>query len=146
MVDPGAQDGCTGEQAYREWKEVLATYGLKPRELPLPQHSQCGGVGGSTELLGLADMPAGLASTAGIIRISVLKDVPNHAAPTLLPVNLMDGLKCNIDFDERLLGVKAFGTSTPMEKMPSGHFSVSLLDFPFRRLEIARGSGIGIRW
>ena len=129
MVDPGAQEGCTGTTAYHAWKDSLAAVGLKPREIDVPPNMDCGGVGGGARVAIMADMPVGVARVNGILRMHVLEDKPGHEVPTLVPVNFLRAMKAVMDMDEGSLEFKAANAKTTMKSLPSGHYEISLMQF-----------------
>ena len=81
-------------------------------------------------MLSIAEIPVGIAKVPGLMRMTVIEDSVGHEVPALFPVNLITGLKCVLDFDDATMLLKAFNKTAPMQKLPSGHFEASVIDFP----------------
>ena len=130
LMDPGAQDGCVGKIAYLDLCSRLEEIGLKCKEFPVPPGVSCGGVGGSSKLVLCAEIPVGVATICGIMRVHVTEDAVGSEVPLLFPVNLCRGLKAVIDTDTGVCVLKAHDVQTQMESMPSGHWEISIMEYP----------------
>ena len=130
LGDPGARDGCVGQTTFVKWLKELAKWGLRARVTEAPASRTCGGVGGGARVLSVAEIPVGIAKVPGLVRMTVIEDAVGHEVPALFPVNLISGLKCVLDFDDSTMLMKAFDRTAPMQKLPTGHFEVSMIDFP----------------
>ena len=64
------------------------------------------------------------------MRVHVTEDAVGSEVPLLFPVNLCRGLKAVIDTDPRVCTLKAHDVQTQMESMPSGHWEISIMEYP----------------
>ena len=124
IVDTAAQDGLLGKEALLRFAESLRSYGLKIRWNTTRKAQACG-VGGKATVIGTAEVPVGIAGINGLIELTVVTD----NVPMLLPIKLLKNLRAIVDLDRDVLEVKAFGAKAPMHQLPSGHMSVSVVDF-----------------
>jgi len=81
-------------------------------------------------VLSIAEIPVGIAKVPGLVRMTVIEDAVGQEVPALFPVNLISGLKCVLDFDDSTMLMKAFNRTAPTQTLPTGHFEVSMIDFP----------------
>eukprot|EP00435_Cladocopium_sp_Y103_P001618 s5475_g1.t1 len=123
VVDTAAQSGLIGQHALERLKKSLASHGLKVRETS--KRGQARGVGGQAISLGVVELPIGIAGVNGILEATVIQD----DVPLLLPVSLLRDLHAQVDLFENQLTLSKFGRRAPMHVMPSGHVTVSVLDF-----------------
>ena len=67
----------------------------------------------------------GVAGINGLIELTVVTD----NVPMLLPIRMLKNLRAVVDLDADVLELKAFGVKAPMQQLPSGHMSVSVVEF-----------------
>ena len=67
----------------------------------------------------------GIAGVNGLIELTVVTD----NVPMLLPIRMLKNLRPVVDLDADVLELKAFGVKAPMQQLPSGHMSVSVVEF-----------------
>ncbi|OLP86862.1 DNA topoisomerase 3-alpha [Symbiodinium microadriaticum] len=124
IVDTAAQDGLIGKAALLQLTETLRGFGLQIR-WNHAKKAQASGVGGKAKVLGIAELPIGLAGINGLLEVTVVQD----NVPLLLPIKLLRQLRAVVDLDANLLRLKAYGVETSMHEMPSGHMSVSVTSY-----------------
>ena len=124
IVDTAAQDGLIGKAALLQLTETLRGFGLQIR-WNHEKKAQASGVGGKAKVIGIAELPIGLAGINGLLEVTVVQD----SVPLLLPVKLLRQLRAVVDLDDNLLRLKAYGVETKMHELPSGHLSVSVTSY-----------------
>ena len=124
IVDTAAQDGLIGKAALLQLTETLRGFGLQIR-WNHEKKAQASGVGGKAKVIGIAELPIGLAGVNGLLEVTVVQD----NVPLLLPVKLLRQLRAVVDLDDNLLRLKAYGVETKMHELPSGHLSVSVTSY-----------------
>ena len=129
LVDTAAEDAVVGDRAFAKMTSELAHHQLRPLWLregqgPMP----CAGIGGAANTVGQADVPTCVAGTLGVIRFTILKDTDAFQTPPLLPISYLEAVDAVIDLPRGQL-MTASGRSVPMERLPSGHRAVPILDF-----------------
>ena len=124
VVDTAAQDGLIGKASLLQLAQALREKGLQYRWNP-KKKAQASGVGGRAEVIGVAEVPVGIAGVNGLMELTVVTD----NVPLLLPIKMLRQLRAIVDLDSDTLELKAFGVKTPMTKLPSGHMSVDVLSF-----------------
>ena len=124
IVDTAAQDGLIGKAALLRFAETLRSFGLKIRWNTNKKAQACG-VGGKATVIGIAEVPIGIAGVNGLIELTVVTD----NVPMLLPIRMLKNLRAAVDLDTDVLELKAFGVKAPMHQLPSGHMSVSVVEF-----------------
>ena len=82
-------------------------------------------MGGKATVVGVAEVPIGNAGDNGLIELTVVTD----NVPVLLPIRMLKNLRAVVDLDTDVLKLKAFGVKAPMHQLPSGHMSVSVVEF-----------------
>ncbi|CAE7544937.1 Top3a, partial [Symbiodinium necroappetens] len=124
IVDTAAQDGLIGKAALLQFTETLRGFGLQIR-WNHEKKAQASGVGGKAKVIGIAELPIGLAGVNGLLEATVVQD----NVPLLLPIKLLRQLRAVVDLDDNLLRLKAYGVETRMHELPSGHMSVSVTSY-----------------
>ena len=125
VVDTAAQDGLIGKASLLQLAQALREKGLQYRWNP-KKKAQASGVGGRAEVIGVAEVPVGIAGVNnGLMELTVVTD----NVPLLLPIKMLRQLRAVVDLDSDTLELKAFRVKTPMTKLPSGHMSVDVLSF-----------------
>ena len=124
IVDTAAQDGLIGKAALLALTETLRGYGLQIR-WNTQKRAQASGVGGRATVLGIAELPVGIAGVNGLLEVTAVQD----NVPLLLPIKLLRQLEAIVDLDQNILHLKAYGVQTDMQEMPSGHMSVSVTSY-----------------
>ena len=123
IVDTAAQNGLVGHGALVKLESALRSHGLR---ISWSEKTGCArGVGGSAKVVGVAEIPLGLGGINGILETTVVQD----DVPLLIPVNLLQNVQAKIDLKKCELEMQKFEVKVPMQRMPSGHFSISVLEF-----------------
>ncbi|CAE7781277.1 Top3a [Symbiodinium sp. CCMP2456] len=116
--------GLIGKASLLQLAQALREKGLQYRWNP-KKKAQASGVGGRAEVIGVAEVPVGIAGVNGLMEPTVVTD----NVPLLLPIKMLRQLRAVVDLDSDTLELKGFGVKTPMTKLPSGHMSVDVLSF-----------------
>ena len=124
VVDTAAQDGLIGKAALLRLAESLRKHGLQFKWNTEKKAQACG-VGGKATVLGIAEVPIGIAGVNGLIELTVVTD----NVPLLLPIKLLKQLRAVIDLDRDILDIREYGVEAPMHALPSGHMSVDVTAF-----------------
>ena len=124
LVDTAAQSGLVGEGALSRLEKVLENFGLKINRTD--RKAQARGVGGEAKVKEVVEIPLGLGGINGILEATVVAE----DVPLLIPVKLLRELRAVIDFSVEQVSFKKHGTNTPMSILPSGHASISIVEFP----------------
>ena len=124
VVDTAAQDGLIGKAALLELTSVLRERGLQIKWNNRKQ-AQASGVGGKAKVIGIAEIPVGVAGVNGLLEATVVQE----NIPLLLPIRMLKQLRAVVDLEQDRLLLKAYGVETDMHAMPSGHMSVSVTDY-----------------
>ncbi|CAE7473706.1 GIP, partial [Symbiodinium necroappetens] len=127
LVDSAAEDAVIGSGAFQRLRNVLAQQGLQPQPVRGPCGS-CAGIGGSARVANIWDVPVGIAKNNGLLRITELEDCDGFETPFLIPVSFQELVGMVIDYDRAEVRTRQ-GNSTPMHRLPSGHRSVSVVEF-----------------
>ena len=123
IVDTAAQEGLIGRPALLRLFEALRKFGLKGRWTG--EASEARGIGGAAKTLGVVEVPVGIGRVPGVVALTVVTE----DVPFLLPVSLLRALKASVDLGENRLHLRAVNTDCVMNVLPSGHPTVSVLDF-----------------
>ena len=123
IVDTAAQDGLIGRPALLRPFQPLRKFGLKGRWTG--EASEARGIGGVAKTIGVVEVPVGVGKVPGVVALTVVAE----DVPFLLPVNLLRALKASVDLGENRLHLRAIKTDCVMNVLPSGHPTVSVLDF-----------------
>ena len=130
LVDSAAEEAVIGSEAFARLKEALQRQGLRPVSVRGPAGS-CSGIGGSAQILNIWDVPIGVCQTNGLLRITEVQDSEGFETPLLLPVSYQELVGMVIDYDKEEVRNRQ-GRATPMQRLPSGHRAVSVVDFQGR--------------
>ena len=123
IVDSAAQDGVIGKLALERLEEDLKSRGLKPRWSNRVVRTK--GIGGEARSVGVCEIPLSIGGVSGIMEAAVVEG----EVPLLLPVKLLKQLRSVINLDEECLEVRELGMTLPMHRLPSGHYTIDVLDF-----------------
>ena len=123
LVDTAAQSGLIGEGALSRLQVALNSFGLKVKKTD--KKAQARGVGGEAKVQGVVEIPMGLGGVNGVLEATVVQE----DVPLLIPVRLLRDLRAVIDFSKEQVQLMKYDRSTPMTILPSGHASVSIVDF-----------------
>ena len=128
IVDTAAEDAVIGQKAFDLLRSELGKAGLRPQEVPREgPEIPCAGIGGQATLESIQDVPVSIAGIHALLRFHVLKD-GEFNTPPLLPISFLEAIKAQIDLAEDTLSTPD-GHKTTMVRQPSGHRTVSILDF-----------------
>ena len=128
IVDTAAEDAVIGQGAFNLLRAELEKTGLRPQEVPREgPEIPCAGIGGQATLASIQDVPVSIAGIHALLRFHVLKD-GEFSTPPLLPISFLEAIKANIDLKEETLSTPD-GHKTSLVRQPSGHRTVSILDF-----------------
>ena len=124
VVDTAAEGGLIGSETLERLEAELKRFNLKPKWTT--KKCSARGVGGAAEPIGVALLPIGIGGVSGVLETSVIKgDVP-----FLLPVSLLQALKASVDFSTGMLHLREPHADVPMRRLPSGHVTVSVTEYP----------------
>ncbi|CAK8990413.1 Integrase catalytic domain-containing protein, partial [Durusdinium trenchii] len=130
VVDTAAEEAVIGSNAMQRLRLALAQHGLQPMEAP-GTTATCAGIGGSATIRGVFDVPVGIAKTNGLLRVTEVADAGSFETPFLLPISYIELVGGIIDTGRNLFALKG-GRKTPMRRLPSGHRTISVLEFAGR--------------
>ena len=122
MVDTAAEEAVIGSTAMMQLREQLARFGLQPAQAP-GSTVTCAGIGGSAKIVGVFDIPVGVAKTAktnGLLRVIEISDEGAFKTPFLLPISYIELVGATIDTNTEQFILRS-GRSTPMKRVSSGH-------------------------
>ena len=122
IVDSAAQDGVIGKLALERLEEALRSRGLKPRWSDRVVRTK--GIGGEARGIGVCELPLSIGGVAGVMEAAVVEG----EVPLLLPVKLLKQLRSVINLDEEVLELRALNLTLPMHRLPSGHYTINVLD------------------
>ena len=131
LIDTGAQDGTIGLWHFQRWVCCLALeFGLQPVFLPMPERCEAGGIGGQAKVVGLCDMPTGIAGINGITRWAIL-DEPDDSqkVPPLLPNKLFKALDAVIEPKHSRMTLRDYNAAAYVEELSSEHHTTPLVAF-----------------
>ena len=127
IVDTAAEEGVIGSNAMRRLREALSRFKLQPVEASGSTVS-CAGIGGSARIVGIYDVPIGVARCNSLIRVTEIADEGNFETPFLLPISYIELVGGVVDTGRNIFALKN-GRRTPMRRTPSGHRAISVVEF-----------------
>ena len=127
VVDTAAEEAVIGSTAMLRLREQLAQHGLQPVQASGATVT-CAGIGGSAKIVGVFDIPVGVASTNGLLRVTEITDEGSFKTPFLLPISYIELVGATIDTNREQFILRN-GKSTPIKRVPSGHRTISIMDF-----------------
>ena len=127
IVDTAAEEGVIGSNAMRRLREALSRFKLQPVEASGSTVS-CAGIGGSARIVGIFDIPIGVARCNSLIRVTEIADEGNFETPFLLPISYIELVGGVVDTGRNIFTLKN-GRRTPMRRTPSGHRAISVVEF-----------------
>ena len=130
LVDSAAEEGVIGSGAFARLKDALTQQGLRPIQVRGPAGA-CAGIGGNAQVLGIWDVPIGVCQTNGLLRVTEVQDVDGFETPLLLPVSFQELIGMVIDYDKAEVRTRQ-GRTSPMQRLPSGHRAISVVEFAGR--------------
>ena len=92
MVDTAAEEAVIGSTAMMQLREQLARFGLQPAQAP-GSTVTCAGIGGSAKIVGVFDIPVGVAKTAktnGLLRVIEISDEGAFKTPFCCPSHTLN--------------------------------------------------------
>ncbi len=123
VVDTAAQSGLIGKAAFDRLEEALNSNGLQV--VWSKKKGMARGVGGDAVSVGVVEIPLGIGGVNGILEATVITD----DVPLLIPVNLLTELHARIDLRDEVLCLQKFNCEVAMKRLPSGHFSIPIMDY-----------------
>ena len=127
VVDTAAEEAVIGSKAMRRLTDALASLGLVPREAQGTTVS-CAGIGGKAKIHGIYDIPIGVAKCNSLLRTTVIEDEEGFETPFLLPISYIELVGGIVDTFKNMFILQS-GRKTPMRRTPSGHRTISVLEF-----------------
>lgn len=125
ILDIGAAQDLIGKKAFDELVVDLENKGLKPVILDEPVRHPMG-IGGSASALFAALVPVSFGGQAGTLKMTVLEaDIP-----PLLSIGFLEFLGAKIDLQKNTVFFERLGAELSMKRLPSGHRTVPLCDWP----------------
>ena len=123
IIDTAAQGGLIGRRALDRLGEELRKHRLKVQWST--KQAQARGIGGEARVVGVVEIPVGIAGVNGLIEATVVEE----DVPFLLSIKFLQQVKATISLSEQELHLGAFGRSTKLQEMPTGHVAVDVLQF-----------------
>ena len=123
IIDTAAQGGLIGRPALRRLEDSLRAHGLKV--VWNGKQAQAKGIGGDAKVCGVVEIPVGIGGVNGLIEATVVED----EVPFLLSIQFLKQVGAIVNLQESSLALTAFGKSSSIHHMPSGHVAVQVLDF-----------------
>ena len=141
ILDIGATQDLIGTSALEAMTQSLRQVGLQPVKLDKVAMTPSG-IGGAAKALSVVLLPVSPGGVPGVLEVTVLQG----NIPPLLSVGFLDHLKAAIDLETNKINMKALGLELTMSKLPSGHRTISLVqwgggDFPIPD-EVSRKYGL----
>ncbi|CAK8990659.1 Integrase catalytic domain-containing protein, partial [Durusdinium trenchii] len=127
VVDTAAEEAVIGSTAMDRLRAALGQFGLRPVEAS-GTTATCAGIGGSATIKAVYDIPIGVAKTNGLLRVTEIEDVGAFQTPFLLPISFIELVGGVIDTGKNMFMLKG-GKKTTMRRLPSGHRTISALEF-----------------
>ena len=127
VVDTAAEEAVIGSTAMDRLRAALGQFGLRPVEAS-GTTATCAGIGGSATIKAVYDIPIGVAKTNGLLRVTEIEDVGAFQTPFLLPISFIELVGGVIDTGKNMFMLKG-GKKTTMRRLPSGHRTISVLEF-----------------
>ncbi|CAK9042510.1 unnamed protein product [Durusdinium trenchii] len=118
IIDTAAQGGLIGRRALDRLGEELRKHRLKVQWST--KQAQARGIGGEARVVGVVEIPVGIAGVNGLIEATVVEE----DVPFLLSIKFLQQVKATISLSEQELHLGAFGRSTKLQEMPTGHVAV----------------------
>ena len=128
LVDSAAEDAVIGSGAFQRLKALLAQQGLQPQAVRSSSTGACAGIGGNARVANVWDIPVGVVKTNGLLRVTEVEDTDGFETPFLIPVSFQELVGMVIDYDAAEVRTRQ-GKATSMHRLPSGHRSVSVVEF-----------------
>ena len=127
LVDTAAEDAVIGSSAFSRLKQLLEHQGLRPVAVKGPVGA-CAGIGGSAQVTNVWDLPIGIAGTNGLLRVTEVADSDGFETPFLIPISFQELVGLVIDLDRGEVRTRS-GNVTTMQRLPTGHRAVSVVEF-----------------
>ena len=87
LVDTAAEEAVIGNRAMDRLQDALKKKGLQPVWLDSSQPKPgAGGIGGAATVVGVVNVPIGVAGVNGVLKFTVLQDTDAFQTPGLLPI------------------------------------------------------------
>ena len=96
-------------------RQSLESFGLQPAPASGATVT-CAGIGVSAKILGIYDVPVGVAHTNGLIRVTEISDEGSFCTPFLLPISYIELIGATVDVNKELFTLKN-GNSTPQDRL-----------------------------
>ena len=125
IVDTGATQDLIGEHALKSFETALASFNLRVLRVAGPVNTPSG-IGGTAVAKGIALVPLFLGGAPGVLEMTVLEG----SVPPLLSVGFLDFLGATLDLPQNLLHLKQFDQTISMNRLPSGHRTIELFQWP----------------
>ena len=127
IVDTAAEEAVLGSVAMEQLKRALSCKGLQPMQVH-GETASCAGIGGSANIVGVWDIPIGIAKTNGLIRATEIRDSAGFETPFLLPISYQELVGAVVNVKTNMFHLDN-GKKAPMRRLPSKHRTVSVVDF-----------------
>ncbi|CAE7267989.1 unnamed protein product [Symbiodinium sp. CCMP2592] len=127
LVDSAAEEAVIGSEAFSRLRDTLQRQGLRPVPVKGPTGT-CAGIGGSARIVNIWDVPIGVCQTNGLLRVTEVQDTEGFETPLLLPVSYQELVGMVIDYDKEEVRTRQ-GRAAPMQRLPSGHRAISVVEF-----------------
>ena len=131
IVDTGATQDLIGATAYRALEHRLKDVGLQPVVVDAP-YAAPSGVGGKAAVEKVALIPVSPGGCAGVLQMVVL----TAGIPPLLSIGFLTFLGSLLDLPRNKIIFSKFGQEVPMPILPSGHRTISLVEWAGGRFDV----------
>ena len=129
LVDTAAEEAVIGNRAMDRLQDALKKKGLQPvwQDSSQPKPG-AGGIGGAATVVGVVNVPIGVAGVNGVLKFTVLQDTDAFQTPGLLPIDYLESVGALIDIKNDLLKLEN-GEQCTMRRLGTRHRAVSILNF-----------------
>lgn len=124
ILDIGATQDLIGEEAAKALEGRLREAGLRVIEVDMPR-VEPSGIGGAAKVSRTILVPVSIGGVPGTLFMTVLE----ANIPPLLSVGFLEFLKTKIDLEENRVFFGKLGVDMSMQRLPSGHRCVSLVEW-----------------
>ena len=93
LVDTAAEEAVIGNRAMDRLQDALKKKGLQPvwQDSSQPKPG-AGGIGGAATVVGVVNVPIGVAGVNGVLKFTVLQDTDAFQTPGLLPIDYLESV------------------------------------------------------
>ena len=123
LVDTAAQEGLVGKNALLKYLGALRPLGLRGHWVDKPASAR--GIGGNASVVGVCELPVGLAGVPGVLEVTVVAE----DVPLLIPISLLKALGAVINIPKSTIQLLHVQADTVMHSLGSRHLAISIMEF-----------------